>query len=109
MSFELRTYIHYAITAFALTGVFWISNCPLLKVYFLMLVVILLHWLTNDDKCCISQIDHKQDKSGYSKDLWSKIGLRLSETQIFYVNKLIMLILITATYFKLKTVCGKIL
>jgi hypothetical protein len=108
-SFEVRTYVHYAITAVVLTGVFWISNCSLLKAYMLMLVVILLHWLTNDDKCCISQIDYKHDDKGYSKSLFSKIGITLTDTQTSYVTKLLMLSLIVATYFKLKKVCGKIL
>ncbi len=109
MNKEIRSYVHYAITFFILTGVFWITNCALLKAYFLALIVILLHWLTNDDRCCISQMDHGNDRSAYSNELFSKIGLQLTHSQIFYVNKGIMLVLIVATYFKLKKLCGTIL
>lgn len=109
MTPEIRSYVHYAITAFALTGVFWISNCPLLKAYFLMLVVIFLHWLTNDDRCCLSQMDHGSDTKAYSRGIWAKFGLKLSDTQINYTNKFIIIALIIASYLKLKKVCVKIL
>lgn len=107
MNKKVRHSVHMAITATILTGLIWIWNCALLKAYFLALIIILLHWFTNNDKCCISQMDDPKDSFKYSQGLWKKfVGIEFSRDQLFYVNKSIVLILIGLTYWRLKSRCG---
>ncbi len=102
----IRQYTHYAITIFGLTGAFFISNCAMLKAYFLFLVLILLHWLTNGNECWISKIDYDGDPEAYSNSMFNRLGIQLTKIQTNLLNYAIMIGLISYTYFKMKRMCG---
>lgn len=108
MNKEVKKFVHYAITAFFATGVIWIHNCAFLKVYFLASSVVLLHWLTNDDKCCVSQLEDPNEtfRYNYSQTLWRKFGVHFTEKQLFFVNKAILVLILILTYLRLNKECG---
>ena len=103
---EIRQYVHYAITLFVLTGAFLITNCALLKAYFLGIVIIVLHWMTNGNECCISKLDYEGDSEGYSNSIFQKFGISLSKAQTNILIYGLMFALIIYTYFKIKRTCG---
>jgi hypothetical protein len=107
MDTKLTTqYTHYVITIFIITGAFFISNCAMLKVYFLFLVVLLLHWLTNGNECFISKLDHDGDSGAYSQGILKQFGIELSKNTVSVLNYLAILSLIWFTYRKLQRTCG---
>lgn len=106
MNKTVRAYVHYAITLFILLGPFVITNCPLLRTYFLFAVIIVLHWLTNGNECWISKVDYEGQRNAYTNSIAKNVGITLSETQSSFLNYGIMIFLISYMYFKIKRTCG---
>jgi hypothetical protein len=102
---QVREYTHYAISIFILTGAFLIPSCPFLRVYLLFLVVLLLHWITNGNKCCISQFDYKKDDIGYTQGILKRFGIEFSKTAVTVLNYSTVLFLIWYTHDKLQRTC----
>ena len=102
---EVREYTHYVISIFVITSGFLISNCAFLKMYLLFLIVLLLHWITNGNQCCISKMDYGE-KAEYSQGILKKVGIHLSETTICILSYIFLSFLIYYTYTKLQTLCG---
>ncbi len=103
---QVREYTHYAISIFIMTGAFLISNCAFLRMYLLFLIVLLLHWITNGNECCVSKLDYNGDPGGYSQEILRKFGITLSKTTVTIMNYLFVLFLIWYTYNKLQRTCA---
>ena len=64
--------IHYMISFFILFGSFS-NNYSILKTHLYFNIIVILHWLTNNNKCFISEYHYKDNNTGYMQHLISKI------------------------------------
>ena len=103
---KVREHTHYVITIFILTGGFLISSCPLLRAYLLFLVILVLHWVTNDNQCFISEFDYKKEDIGYTQGILKKAGIHISKIGIDILNYSYVLFMIWFTYRKLQRTCA---
>ena len=78
---NLRKIIHYLITMFILFG--WVhDNKKLLFIHMIFICGVLIHWITNNNRCFLSEYDHGDDPNAYTKDLLNKLGIKLNNDKI---------------------------
>jgi len=80
MNSETRHSIHYMITLFVIFGGIT-SYTFVTKMHVFIIILILLHWLTNNGKCALSEIDYDDNETGYTSHIL-KI-FRINNTSIY--------------------------
>lgn len=66
--------IHYIITIFCLFG--WIiPNCYVLVFHASISIVVIIHWITNNNECILSQLNN-ESRGEFTKNLLSLIGVK---------------------------------
>ena len=98
MTKKIRNYIHYCITIYLLLGGLFTNNCILLKIYFVICSLTIIHWLTNNNKCFLSQYDYEDNE--YTRTLFN-IPDYIDSNILSYVSYGVMILLLF-TYYKLK-------
>ena len=84
----LRTYLHYLITFFILFGGLvgiYTKNYNITKVHIIFNLIVIIHWLTNDNKCFLSECDNHDDNE-YSLSLFEKIGISIDKNNKEFIN-----------------------
>lgn len=104
---KFRDNLHYLITLFILFG--WIpSNCTTLFIHYYFCIITLLHWMTNDNKCFLSEYDYDDD-TGYSAHLLQLLGFNVDpikdEILLNLISYLCVLIPATITLYKYRNLC----
>lgn len=91
-----RTYLHYIISIYIVFGGFIFNDCYQLKLHILFNCIVILHWLTNNNKCFLTEYDY-EGGDGYTISILNKLGFdfdpkdtRLSNI-ISYITTLIPL------------------
>ena len=92
MDKSYRHYIHYIISFYILFGGVITNNILFIKIHAYTLILILLHWLTNNGRCFLGEIDYKYEKSGYTKHLLEKIGIYTNEKIAMYIGYLALIV-----------------
>lgn len=90
---NLRKIIHYLITIFILFG--WAHhNKKLLLIHMIFICGVLIHWITNNNRCFLSEYDYEDDDpNAYTKDLLNKFGIKLNNDKIIqYIPYLSLII-----------------
>jgi hypothetical protein len=100
----IRNTLHYSITLFVLFGNLMYHNCSYLQFHFYFCALIILHWLTNNNQCFLSQYDYKTNE--YSLEILSWFGIHISRENYVLINIITyasITIPLLITYSKLKT------
>ena len=63
--------LHQLITAYIVFGGLFTSNPALLRLHIAFNVIVILHWLTNNNRCFLS--GEHDDNAGYSRSLVLKL------------------------------------
>jgi hypothetical protein len=69
-----RHSIHYIITLFVIFGGVT-SYTFITKMHVFIIILILLHWLTNNGKCALSEVDYADDETGYTSHILKIFGI----------------------------------
>jgi hypothetical protein len=75
-----RTYLHYIVTFFILFGGIITNNYNIIKFHIIFNTFIIIHWLTNNNKCFLSEYDH-DGSNEYSSGLLKKIGINVENNE----------------------------
>ena len=76
----IRSKLHTFISLYIVFGGAISNNCVFLKIHCITLMIIIFHWLTNNNNCFLSQYDHHQDKTGYTRSVLKKyFGINISD------------------------------
>lgn len=75
---KIRDSFHYIITLFLFFGGIWHNNCNVLKIHAFVCSMTILHWITNDNKCFLSEYDYNEE-NGYSIHLLKYLGIHLEQ------------------------------
>lgn len=73
-----RNIIHYIITIYILIGGLISNNCISLYIHFCFCILVILHWLTNNNKCFLSEYDY-DDSDGYTKSILNFFNIDVSK------------------------------
>ena len=88
---NLRKIIHYLITIFILFG--WAhDNKKLLLIHMIFICGVLIHWITNNNRCFLSEYDYGDDPNAYTKNLLNKVGIKLNNKIIQFIPYLSLFI-----------------
>lgn len=100
--------LHYLITFFIIFGCMS-NDYSVLTVHFYFNIIVILHWLTNNNKCFLSDYDN-QGENGYTQELLEKVfGLCISNpTTLNSITYMIVIIPLYITYSKLKEMCKEL-
>lgn len=81
---DIRHYIHYIITIYLLFGGMLTNNLYYVQIHFYVTFLTVLHWLTNNGQCFISQMDYDetQEPNGYTKHILEKLGLKTDKQTV---------------------------
>lgn len=77
--------LHYVISALILFGGAFTSNCTLLKFHLLLCLVVVVHWLTNNNRCMLSEEEH-DNPNGYTLGLLRNVGIVIPEDDVVTAN-----------------------
>ena len=86
---KFRNNIHYCITIFILFGgitSILFLNCRMLTIHAYFCILVIAHWLTNNNKCFISEYDENNKNNGYTLSLLKKIGINISPDNYIITN-----------------------
>lgn len=75
---DLRHRFHYLVSAYILLGGVVTSDCRFLKWHAYFNCLVILHWMTNNNKCFLSEHDFEED-AGYTTHLLKKMGLDVGD------------------------------
>lgn len=81
-----RETLHYAITATTLAIPIFARNCFLLLGNAILCLLVLIHWLTNNGKCALSEYDHTGNS--YTIGLLRLIGIKLPTNDMYYSQRI---------------------
>ena len=95
---DLREYIHYFISFFIVFGGFiglLFNNMNIVKFHFIFNIFVIIHWLTNNNKCYLSEIDNpNQNDAKYTKDLLENVcGLNINNILLLNIISYLVVIL----------------
>jgi hypothetical protein len=101
MNKNIRNFLHYFITFYSLFGGLITSNCKWLQIHFIFNTLILLHWLTNNNRCFLSEYDYKEN--AYTAQLLNKLGINIydNKTALMLAPYILLFIPMMITYYKL--------
>lgn len=103
---DVRRWVHYVITFFILFGGLLTDDRKLLQAHLLLCGIVLVHWLTNEGMCILSEMDHgPDDKHGYTLDVLNRFGIRIDKDNnpaIHAVAHAAVLVPALITYLKLR-------
>ena len=98
---KARQLLHYAITAFLLLGGVFTKNKSVLRIHIVVDALVLLHWLSNNNKCFLSDIDYSNNQ-GYSNHLMSLVGFdNISDDTANFMSYASVIIAMLYSYGKL--------
>jgi hypothetical protein len=105
---QFNNIIHYLITFFIIFGGSISDNCNLLFVHYYFCIITILHWLTNNNKCFLSEYDYNHD-TGYSAHLLQRLGFNFDPVKdqilLNLISYMCVLIPATITLYKYRMVC----
>lgn len=72
-----RHYLHYLISLYLVFGGVFTSDLYFVKIHFYVTFLTLIHWLTNNGQCFLSQMDYNENEepNGYTVHMLNKIGI----------------------------------
>jgi hypothetical protein len=80
---DIRHYLHYIITIYLLFGGILTNNLYYINIHFYVTFFTVIHWLTNNGQCFISEMDYdKTEPNGYTKHLLEKLGLASNQKTV---------------------------
>lgn len=81
---DIRHYIHYIITVYLLFGGILTDNLYYIQIHFYVTLFTVIHWLTNNGQCFISEMDYdtKEEPNGYTKHILEKLGINTDKQTI---------------------------
>jgi hypothetical protein len=79
-----RIFMHYVICFFILFGGIISNDYNIIKIHVVFNIFVILHWLTNNNKCFLSEYDHKG--SSFIILSLDKIGINIDENNTTLVN-----------------------
>ena len=74
--------IHYIISLFIVFG-FLFNNINMLKIHLIFNIIVILHWLTNNNKCFLSELEYNEENqdNGYIIDIvYNIFGIRINKS-----------------------------
>lgn len=78
---NLRKIIHYLITLYIIIG--WTpDNKKMLIIHIIFICGVLIHWITNNNRCFLSEYEYGDDPQAYTKNLLNKFGIKLNNDKI---------------------------
>lgn len=85
---NIRHYIHYIISIYLVFGGLLTNNSYYTKLHFYVTFFVMIHWLTNNGQCFLSQQDYdtSTEPNGYSKHLLSSLKISLSSLQLNLIS-----------------------
>lgn len=91
---DIRHYLHYLITVYLLFGGIVTNNLYYVKIHFYVTFFTLVHWLTNNGQCFISQMDYddKKEPNGYTKHILDNLSIKTTPTMLRIISYLSILI-----------------
>lgn len=72
---QIRDAFHYIITIFLIFGSMT-DNCNILSIHSYLCIFTVLHWLTNNNKCFLSEYDY-DNNNGYTHQILQYFGINL--------------------------------
>lgn len=72
-----KTYLHYLISAYILFGGAFSSNCTYLKWHVAFNGFVIVHWLTNNNRCVLS--DGYEEDTGYTRHVLNTLGFPINK------------------------------
>ena len=81
---SLRIFIHYIIFFFILFGGIISNNYNIIKFHIIFNIIVILHWLTNNNKCFLSEYDHKG--GSFVIIVFKKFGIYINENNETVIN-----------------------
>jgi hypothetical protein len=104
---RFRENLHYMITLFILFGGIF-NNCNILFIHYYFCIITVIHWLTNNNKCFLSEYDYKEN-NGYTLHLLQFLGFNFDQNKDKALLNLIayMCVIIPAsiTLYKYHSLC----
>ena len=85
MNSTVRHWLHYVITGIIMLGGILTTNSLLLKIHIFICGNVILHWLTNNNRCIISEADYNNN-NGYTIHLLQKMGIQVDESNSILPN-----------------------
>lgn len=91
MSSQIRHYVHYVISFYILFGGLLFSgiltkgmNLNMVRMHFLITLLVIIHWLTNNGNCVLSEMDYDtdDDANGYIAHILSVFGINGTKEQL---------------------------
>lgn len=71
-----RTFLHYIISIYIVFGGIIFNHCQGIYYHILFNSIVILHWLTNNNKCFLTEYDYENGK-GYTISILNKFGFNL--------------------------------
>lgn len=96
-----RTFIHYIISIFIVFGGLIFNHCNGLKIHMIFNIIVILHWITNNNKCFLTEYDY-ENGDGYTIGILNKFGFGLDEKNIVLSNVISYLTTIIPLYYSYK-------
>jgi hypothetical protein len=78
MEKNIRDNIHYLITLFLFFGGIISNNCKMLQIHAIFCILVIFHWITNNNKCFLSEYDYK-DGNGYTMHILNYLGINIKQ------------------------------
>lgn len=97
-----RTYLHYIVTFFILFGGIITNNYNIIKFHIIFNTFIIIHWLTNDNKCFLSEYDNLESTE-YTSGILKKLGINIDGNEIL-INFIAYLTVIIPLFLSLKKI-----
>jgi hypothetical protein len=95
---EIIILLHYCITFFVifggLIGIIF-NNLDIIKFHILFNILVIVHWLTNNNKCVLSEISYENNEKNnkYTDDIISNIfQTKLNDFQLLIISYLVIII-----------------
>ena len=105
---KIRDNFHYLITLFLFFGGIITNDCNFLKIHALFSLLVIFHWITNNNKCFLSDYDYNEG-NGYTMHILKKLGINIkqenNEMLLNSIAYLSVLIPFFYTYTKIKKYC----
>lgn len=77
---DIRHYLHHVISIYVILGglitYFYFKNCKYIVYHMYFCGFIILHWITNNNKCCLSEYDYNDDDA-YTFHVLEKFGINI--------------------------------
>jgi hypothetical protein len=76
--YTFRHYLHYIISFYLIFGGIITDNIDYIRIHFYVTLFVLIHWLTNDGQCFLSEMDYDKNEkpNAYTDHLLGIFGIK---------------------------------